>query len=166
MKQINVVTFQLKQLPDSMKIYQMFHVSLLESYHASIIPWWVLEPPSSIEVNGEQEYEVEEIFNFKLFNQQLQYLVHWKGYIWYMALANAFGNLLSIYQMPSTRWKKFIDAIQTNPRSFLMEHIVVRGGDVMNDIANIIISVISNIIVSIIANIIASYTFSSLLIHS
>jgi hypothetical protein len=41
-----------------------------------------------------------------LFNQQLQYFVHWKGYIWYMALANALGNLLNIYQMSSTRWKK------------------------------------------------------------
>jgi hypothetical protein len=36
MKQINVVTFQLKLL-GSMKIHPMFHVSLLEPYHVSTI---------------------------------------------------------------------------------------------------------------------------------
>jgi hypothetical protein len=75
MKQINVVTFQFKAL-DSMKIHQVFHVSLLEPYHASTIPRWVSKPPSPMEVNGEQEYEVEEIFNSKLYNQQLQYFIH------------------------------------------------------------------------------------------
>jgi hypothetical protein len=75
MKQINVVTFQFKAL-DSMKIHPVFHVSLLEPYHASTIPRWVSELPSPMEVNGEQEYEVEDIFNSKLYNQQLQYFVH------------------------------------------------------------------------------------------
>ncbi len=37
----------------------MFHISMLEPYHASTIPRQVLEPPSPIEVNGEQKYEVE-----------------------------------------------------------------------------------------------------------
>jgi hypothetical protein len=69
-KQINIVAFQLK-FPNSMKIHLTFHVSLLESYHAFIIQWCVLEPPSLLEINGEQKYEMEEIFNFKLFNQQL-----------------------------------------------------------------------------------------------
>ncbi len=64
------MAFQLKLL-DSMEIHLMFHVSLLEPYHASTIPRWVLKPPSLIEVNGEQEYEMEKILNFKLSNQQL-----------------------------------------------------------------------------------------------
>jgi len=102
------------------------------------------------------------IFNFKLFNQQLQYLVHWKGYIWYMALVNALGNLLNIYQMPSTRWKKFINTIQTNPRSFFMEHIAKRRGDVMNDIANIIMSIVNNIIISTLP----TSLLATLLVHS
>jgi hypothetical protein len=54
-----------------MKIHPVFHVSLLEPYHASTIPSRVLEPPSLIEFNGEQKYEMEEILNFKLSNRQL-----------------------------------------------------------------------------------------------
>ncbi len=41
---------------------------------------FLLEPPSPIEVNGEQGYEVNEILDSKLSNRQLQYLVHWQGY--------------------------------------------------------------------------------------
>jgi hypothetical protein len=64
------MAFQLKLL-HYMKIHTVFHVSLLEPYHAYTILRWILEPPSLIEVNGEQEYEIEEILNFKLSNQQL-----------------------------------------------------------------------------------------------
>lgn len=61
------MVFQFKLL-DSMKIHLMFHVSLLALYHASTIPRRVLEPPLLIEVNGEQEYEMEKILDFKLSN--------------------------------------------------------------------------------------------------
>jgi hypothetical protein len=66
-KQINDVAFQLKLL-DSMKIHPMFQVFLLEPCHASTIPRLVSKPPSPIEVNGEQKYEVEFFFDFKLSN--------------------------------------------------------------------------------------------------
>ncbi len=62
MKQINVVAFQLKLL-DSMKIHPMFHVSLLEPYHASTILGRIFEPPPPIEIDGEQEYEVEDVLD-------------------------------------------------------------------------------------------------------
>jgi hypothetical protein len=67
-KQVSIVAFQLKFL-DSMKIHLVFHVSLLQPYHASTIPRWVSKPPSPIKVNGEQKYEVEEIINSKLSNR-------------------------------------------------------------------------------------------------
>jgi len=70
MKQINVMAFQFK-LPNCMKIHPTFNVSSLEAYYVSTIPRWVSKPPSLIEINGEQEYEVEEILNFKLSNWQL-----------------------------------------------------------------------------------------------
>jgi hypothetical protein len=76
MKQINIVAFQLK-FPNSMKIHVMFHVSLLEPYHASTILGRTHEPPPLIVVNGEQEHEVEEILNSRISHHQLQYLVHW-----------------------------------------------------------------------------------------
>jgi hypothetical protein len=40
-----------------MKIHLMFHVSLLEPYHAFTNPRRIHDPP--IEVDGEQEYEVD-----------------------------------------------------------------------------------------------------------
>jgi hypothetical protein len=97
-KQINIVPFQFKPL-DSMKIHPMFHVSLLKPYHAFTILGQVLEPPSPMEINGEQEYEMEEIFNSKLSNQQLQYLSIGKV----ITLVTRFGNQLNTYRMP---WKR------------------------------------------------------------
>jgi len=74
MKQINVVVFKLK-LPSSMKVHLMFHVSLLEPYHASTISKRIHDPPLTIKIEGEQKYEVD-ILDSKIFNYQLQYLVH------------------------------------------------------------------------------------------
>jgi hypothetical protein len=69
MKQINVVAFQLK-FPNSMKIHFMFHVSLFKPYHASTIPRKFYEPPLIMKVDGEQEYEMEDVFDLSVSNQQ------------------------------------------------------------------------------------------------
>jgi hypothetical protein len=45
---------------------------------------------------------------------------------------NALGNQLRTYQMPWKKYMSFIDNIQINPSSLLMEFIVKRGGDVMD----------------------------------
>ncbi len=70
MKQINVMAFQFK-LPSSKKIYHVFHVSLLEPYHASTILRRIHDPPPPVKVGGEQEYEVEDILDFWVSNHQL-----------------------------------------------------------------------------------------------
>ncbi len=67
MKQINVMTFQFKFL-GSMKIHHVFHVSLLEFYHTSTIPRRIHDPFPPIEIDGEHEYEVEEILDSKISN--------------------------------------------------------------------------------------------------
>ena len=65
-------------------VHPVFHVSQLELSHPSTIPNRVqpLLPP--IKVNGEVEYEVEEILDSKINRRrchcQLLYLVHWAGY--------------------------------------------------------------------------------------
>ncbi len=66
-KQINVVTFQFK-LQGSMKIHLVFHVSFLGPYHVSTIPKITHDPLPFIEVNGEHEYEVEDILNSRIYN--------------------------------------------------------------------------------------------------
>ncbi len=63
-----------------MKIHSTFHVFLLEPYHTSTIPKKILDPPPPIEINGEHEYEVEDILDSIIFNCQFQYFVHWHGY--------------------------------------------------------------------------------------
>ncbi len=69
MKQINVMAFQLKFL-GSMRIHHVFHVSLLEPYHASTILGRIHDPPPPIEIDGEHEYEMEDILDSKIFNHQ------------------------------------------------------------------------------------------------
>jgi len=57
MKEINIVACQFKFLK-SIKIHPMFHVSLLDPYHASTILGRTHEPSPPIVVDGEQKYEV------------------------------------------------------------------------------------------------------------
>ncbi len=75
MKQINVMAFQLK-LPGSMRIHLVFHVFLLEPYHMSTILGIIHDPPPPTEIDGEHEYEVEDILDSMIYNYQFQYLVH------------------------------------------------------------------------------------------
>jgi hypothetical protein len=63
-----------------MKIHHVFHVSLLEPYHASTIPKRICEPPPPIQINGEQKYEVEDVLDSQIINDQLQFLIHWHMY--------------------------------------------------------------------------------------
>jgi len=73
------------RLPDTMKsVHPVFHVSQLETSLQSSIPNRVQSPPPPIEVDGEVEYEVEEILDSKIDRRrrhcQLLYLVRWAGY--------------------------------------------------------------------------------------
>ncbi len=52
-----------------MRIHPMFHVSLLGPYHVSTIPRRIHDPPPPIEVDGEQEYEMEDILDSRIFNR-------------------------------------------------------------------------------------------------
>ena len=78
-KQINKVAYRL-ELPASMKIHPVFHVSLLEPYKESTLPGRVQETPPPIEIEGEEEFEVSEILDSRIHRRRLEYLVHWQGY--------------------------------------------------------------------------------------
>jgi hypothetical protein len=67
-------------LPKSMKIYPVFHFSLLEPKKTSDIPNRTNSPPPPEVIEGEEEYEVQEILDSRIFRGKLQYLVRWKGY--------------------------------------------------------------------------------------
>lgn len=78
-KQVNEVAYRL-ELPTSMKIHPVFHVSLLEPYKESTIPGRLQVPPPPIEIDGEEEFEVSEILDSRINRRKLEYLVHWQGY--------------------------------------------------------------------------------------
>jgi hypothetical protein len=68
------------QLPSTLKIWPVFHTSLLslspnDPFEGQTQP----EPPPVI-VNNQEEYEVEVILDSRLYRQRLQYLVKWTGY--------------------------------------------------------------------------------------
>jgi hypothetical protein len=53
---------------------------LVGTLPTSTIPRRIHDPPSPIEVHGEQEYEVKDILDSIISNSQFQYLNHWHGY--------------------------------------------------------------------------------------
>jgi len=76
-------------LPPSMRIHNTFHISLLELYHDNKLPSQRTQPPPPIIIEGEPEYELEEIIDLQLHYGKLQYQAKWTGYppendkVWY-----------------------------------------------------------------------------------
>ena len=73
------------RLPDSMRaVHLVFHVSMLEPSVLNSIPERIQSPPTSVEIDGEPEYEISEILDSKTDRRRrpcdLLYLVRWTGY--------------------------------------------------------------------------------------
>ena len=71
---INPVAYRL-DLPPHYHIHDVFHVSLLEVYHPSVLPGQQHVRPPPIEWEFGNEYKVEKILNSKLLRRKLYYLV-------------------------------------------------------------------------------------------
>ena len=93
-KRVNEVAYRL-ELPPSMKIHSVFHVSLLEPYKDSTIPRWLQAPPAPIEIDETEELKVSEILDSRINHGKLEYLVHWQGY----KVHDTRENLLPILKM-------------------------------------------------------------------
>ena len=63
-----------------MKIHHVFHVSLLEPYYQSMISYRTQVPPSPIQINGQEEYEIEKILDSKIKHGIIYFLVHSQGF--------------------------------------------------------------------------------------
>jgi len=79
MKRISVTTYALK-LPPQWCIHPVFHASLLMPYketpiHGTNFP----EPPPDL-IEGEPEWEVEQVMNTRRYRNQTQFLIKWRGY--------------------------------------------------------------------------------------
>ena len=80
-KQINPNAYRLR-LPYTMKIHNVFHVSLLDKYRTPTAGQTPLEPDPVIadDADAEPEWEVERIVHSRISYRKLQYLVQWAGY--------------------------------------------------------------------------------------
>ena len=78
-KKLSDLVYEL-QLPKQWKIHPVFHASLLTPYHTTVEhgPNYSEPPPDIIE--GEEEYEIEDLVAHKGKGARRQYLVKWKGY--------------------------------------------------------------------------------------
>nr|ACO51968.1 Chromobox protein homolog 5 [Aquarana catesbeiana] len=75
---INPVAYVL-YLPPSMRISNVFHISLLKPLVCTRSTTSVPRP-HPIQVENHEEYEVQSIVDSRRFHGCIQYLVHWKGY--------------------------------------------------------------------------------------
>ncbi len=73
-KFVDVVACQL-ELPPQFKIHNVFHVSLFEPYHENPIPKRHREPPAPVKIEGQEEFEVQEVLDSKNIRGKLLYLV-------------------------------------------------------------------------------------------
>ena len=67
------------KLPASYKIHNVINVSRLKLYKEPTAGQRVT-PPEPVEVEGQPEYEVEEVLDSRLKKGKLEYLVKWSGY--------------------------------------------------------------------------------------
>ena len=78
-KVLSPMTYKLR-LPQSWKIHNTFHASLLSPYNKNEIHGWNFPAPPPDLIDNEDHYEVEKIIHHKGALSRQQYLIHWKGY--------------------------------------------------------------------------------------
>ncbi|SGZ31712.1 BQ5605_C045g12237 [Microbotryum silenes-dioicae] len=66
-------------LPPSLRVHDVVHVSLLRKYHESNIEGRIVPPPPVTLINGNDEHKIETILDSRTRNGALQYLVQWRG---------------------------------------------------------------------------------------
>ena len=68
------------QLPQSIKIHNVFHPNLLQKASTDPLTNQVNEPPPPVIINNEEEWEVEDILDARSHRGKLQYRVKWVGW--------------------------------------------------------------------------------------
>ena len=67
-------------LPPTMKVHPVFHVSLLSAVSTDAIPGQQTLPAPPVYVDGEEEWHVDAILDSRIRRNKLQYLVQWTGW--------------------------------------------------------------------------------------
>ena len=68
------------QLPDTLRIHPVFHISLLKPYQTDDEFEREQQPPPPVTIDNQEEYEVEEILDTKTIQGKRHFLIKWKGY--------------------------------------------------------------------------------------
>ncbi len=88
------------ELPESMRVHDVFHPDLLRSAADDPLPGQKNESSGPIVVNDEDEWEIDDILNSRRYRRRLQYRVKWNGYDndlnWYNADGDEFMNAQEI----------------------------------------------------------------------
>jgi len=66
-------------LPHTIKIHNVFHVSLLDLAANDPLKGQIIAPPPPMEVEGEDEWQVPNVLDSKFVRNRLRYLVKWEG---------------------------------------------------------------------------------------
>ena len=67
-------------LPSQWKIHNVFHASLLTPYKETALNGNKYQEPAPDLIEGQPEWEVDQILRARRYRKQLQYLVRWKGF--------------------------------------------------------------------------------------
>ena len=73
------VTYRLR-LPNSWRIHNVFHATLLRSYKENTVYGQNFNKPPPELAEGEEVYEIETILNHRKRGRGYQYYVKWRGY--------------------------------------------------------------------------------------
>jgi transposase InsO family protein len=76
---ISRTSYRLK-LPAQWKVHNVFHASLLTPYKETALNGGKYQEPPPDLINGQPEWEVDQILGARKRRNQLQYLVRWKGF--------------------------------------------------------------------------------------
>ncbi len=68
------------ELPDEVQIHPVQHVSYLDPVNEEPFPGQRTPPPPPVQVDGEDEWYVDEILDSRMRRRRLEYLVKWTGY--------------------------------------------------------------------------------------
>lgn len=78
-KAVSSHTYKL-ELPRTMHIQAVFYVSLIDSGEDDPVRRQSAPPPPPVEVDGEEDYFVEEMLDSCIYRQRIQKLVKYTGY--------------------------------------------------------------------------------------
>ncbi|QRW00961.1 Transposon Tf2-1 polyprotein [Ceratobasidium sp. AG-Ba] len=67
-------------LPHTLRVHPVFHTALVSLKKEDPFGRDPPQPPAEVTPDGKEEYEVEKILDSRKRRNQIQYLVHWKGY--------------------------------------------------------------------------------------